>query len=266
VSNGFVFWKMSGAGNDFIVIDARMKLPAPVDELAQRLCPRGLAVGADGVLAVGSRAGGVEVTYRNADGSPAGFCGNGARCAARFAVERGLSGASLSLWFGEREVPARVDGREVRLQVPIPRLLGSSRLELARSAALEAKEVDAGVRHLVIGPSPDGSLPELTELRAALERQDPEMSRRVNVTTVARKAEGALLVRTDELGAGETLACGSGALAAALVAGGEKATVLPPAGIPLLVTLDVAGGWATLSGEAVLVYRGEIDDLSRWPR
>ncbi len=83
---------MSGAGNDFLVWDERVSVGEAEIAAIRRLCRRGTGVGADGVLFVaGDGPGRVVADYRNADGSVGRFCGNGTRCAARFAFLRGLA-------------------------------------------------------------------------------------------------------------------------------------------------------------------------------
>lgn len=255
------FWKMEGAGNDFVVIDARDGLLAAPDALARRLCARGTGVGADGMLAVTeAQDGRVVVDYRNADGSSAAFCGNGARCAARFAVERGLSRSPLEVVFPGFAVEATVDGATVTLRAPRPQLDEATlSLSLPSGGELSARLIHAGVPH-VVAREPAGAKLALAELAANLFAAHPELEGAVNVTLVRESAGGTLFVRTFERGSGETLACGSGAWAAAAFCEtppgrGGRFTVYPPAAIPLTVELAPAGG-ALLTGPARVVFRG----------
>ena len=259
------FWKMSGAGNDFVVVDARAGLPAPAGELAAQLCRRRVGIGADGLLAVqGVSERRVVVDYRNADGSAADFCGNGARCVARFAYVREIAGSPMVLAFPGQEVRATVEGARVRIETPRPRILGRVELVAADGSRFEAVQVDAGVAHLVVHVA-DGPAPPLATLRAALARARPDLLDRVNLTTVERRGADALHVRTLERGSGETLACGSGALAATALepraAAGVRRVVIPPAGIPLVVRLAPDPGPASLEGDAVIVFHGVCDDV-----
>src|SRR6185503_14481644 len=113
--------KMSGAGNDFVVLDAETAGAIPdLPAWARRVCRRGLSVGADGVLVVGPEDGGVRVLFLNPDGGEA-FCGNGTRCAARFAVMRGFGKGTLHLRTAAGDVEAHVEGARVRLELPGPR-------------------------------------------------------------------------------------------------------------------------------------------------
>jgi diaminopimelate epimerase len=248
------FWKMEGAGNDFVVLDGRDGLPGPGDELARRLCARGTGVGADGLLAITDAGPGrVVVDYRNADGSRAAFCGNGARCAARFAVERGLSPSPLELVFPGFTVEATVDGAAVAIHAARPSIDAAPvSLSLPSGEALPARLVRAGVPH-VVAREPAGarlSLPLLAERLFAAQ-----------APLVREASDRTLFVRTFERGSGETMACGSGAWAAAVFCesppgAGGRFVVLPPAGIPLTVELAPAGGGAVLSGPARVVFRG----------
>lgn len=267
MSGGLSFWKMEGAGNDFVVIDARDGLPGPADELARRLCARGTGIGADGLLAVSeARPGRVVVDYRNADGSSAAFCGNGARCAARFAVERGLSGSPLELVFPGFSVEARVEGEMVSIHGPRPAVDDAPRsLPLPDGGTLAARLVRAGVPHLV-AREPAGARLDLADLAARLLAADPELAGAVNLTLVREASGRALFVRTFERGSGETLACGSGAWAAAAFCEsppgcGGTFQVYPPAGIPLTVELAPAGGGALLTGPARVVFRGLLAEV-----
>ena len=256
------FWKMEGAGNDFVVVDARDGLPCPPDELARRLCARGTGIGADGLLALtDARPGRAVVDYRNADGSSAAFCGNGARCAARFAVERGLSGSPLELVFPGFTVQAEVCGPTVAIRAARPTIDEAPlSLPLPDGGSLPGRLVRAGVPHDV-AREPAGARLSLPALAERLFAARPELAGAVNVTLVREASDRTLFVRTFERGSGETLACGSGAWAAAAFCetppgAGGRFEVFPPAGIPLTVELAPAGGGALLSGPARVVFRG----------
>jgi diaminopimelate epimerase len=258
------FMKMSGSGNDFILIDHRDRR---LDEerlaaFVVGVCRRRLSVGADGVILV-ERSGVADFRWRffNADGSPAAMCGNGARCAARFAVERGLSGSPLELVFPGFSVEARVEGATVSIRAPRPAIDEVPRsLPLPDGGSLPARLVRAGVPHLV-AREPAGTRLDLADLAARLRAADPELAGAVNLTLVREASERTLFVRTFERGSGETLACGSGAWAAAAFCesppgGGGSFEVYPPAGFPLTVELAPSGGGALLSGPARVVFRG----------
>ena len=236
------FTKMSGAGNDFVVLDNRF-LRFSDDELAAlaaRVCPRRIGVGADGLLALDDGADGADfrMRYRNADGSLATMCGNGARCLARFAARAGLGqadGADVALAFdtdGGRYT-ARVRGGRaasgpVWLAVPAP---GAPELMDALAETVPHDGLPAALVRLWTGTEHvvafvrDAAAADLEGLGPRL-RHDAAFApagTNVNVVeVVARGGEGTdarVAARTFEKGVeGETLACGTGALAAALAA------------------------------------------------
>ena len=107
---------MSGSGNDFVVIDARRRRPGALEDprVIRRICARGTGVGADGIvfLEPSTRAS-IRLTYLNADGSRAAFCGNATLCTTRLGVELGMAkNGALSIETDEGVVQARMRGRE----------------------------------------------------------------------------------------------------------------------------------------------------------
>jgi diaminopimelate epimerase len=260
--------KMSGAGNDFVVLGAA-EAALVADVLAawtRRVCRRGLSVGADGVLVVTpSTADRVRVRFLNPDGSEA-FCGNGSRCAARFAVLRGLARSPLVLETAIGDVPAAVSEDAVTLTVLRPEDHGPRTLE-GEGFRIEGRFVMAGVPHFI-------AFHDDLE-RAPLDRLGPWARRHpsfgaggANVDLVAwntGEAGGTLGIRTWERGVeGETLSCGSGALAAALVAceqtGRNHVRVVPASRIPLEIGIGAPGDpmRATLRGDARVVLEGVV--------
>ncbi len=258
------FWKMVGAGNDFVMLDARDGLPGDPADLARALCPRRFAIGADGLVAVTRAAGDtVAVDFRNADGSLAGFCGNGARCTARFARRLGLAAPELTVAFPGLTVTARERGDDIEITAPRPTVLEDGLVLEVGGTRLAGRRILAGVPHAVFG-EPDGSGLALPQVAEALFARRPELRDAVNVTLVRPRADGTLDVRTFERGVGETLACGSGALAAAALlepepGAGYDVVLWPPARVPLHVGLAAHGDVATLCGEAREVYTGRIE-------
>jgi diaminopimelate epimerase len=268
MSARIAFSKMSGAGNDFVVLDAETWGALPGDRAAwvRAVCRRGLAVGADGVLAVGRVGDGrVSVAFFNPDGGEA-FCGNGSRCAARYAAARGLAPASgMTLATSVGDVPAVVAEGVVRLTLPPPADRGPVRLETSRGQ-VRGRHVIAGVPHLVV---------PVTGLRAyPLRDVAPELRRHpalgpdgANVDFVEEDAAGRVHVRTFERGVeDETLSCGTGAVAAGLAArlagAGETVRIVPASGVELTVILRGEPRNATsavLSGDARFVFEGRLD-------
>jgi diaminopimelate epimerase len=268
MSGTLAIWKMTGAGNDFVVLDAagRGAIRGDFSEWVRRVCRRGLSVGADGVLVVGvlgpDR---VRVEFYNPDGGDA-FCGNGSRCAARFARERGFAGSSMTLVTAAGEVLARVYGERVRLTLPPPRDLGVLTLELP-GRVLSGRRIDAGSPHFVARVDDVAAYP-LDVVGPLVRRHDAFGARGTNFDVVATASEGISRLRTWERGVeAETLACGSGAVATAyalLLAGGSASTRLVTAGgAALEVTIEGPPEHpraATLDGDARFVFAGQLAD------
>jgi diaminopimelate epimerase len=258
--------KMCGAGNDFVVLGpaAVSALPADLPGWVRRVCRRRISVGADGVLLV-EPAGPdrVRVRFYNPDGSEA-FCGNGSRCAARYARLHGLAGPSMVLDTAVGEVGAKLVGEEVRLTLPPPRDLGDASVRVGADL-LTGRHVDAGVPHYVVFSDAPAEAP-LERWGPAVRHDARFAPAGVNFDVAGPVEQGVLRVRTWERGVeGETLACGSGAVAAAfarrLLGAGQTLTVIPRSGIPLRVELpgprDRPLG-AVLAGDARIIFRGQI--------
>jgi diaminopimelate epimerase len=260
---GLLFVKMSGAGNDFLVLgpEAVAKLPGDPSDWARRVCRRGLSVGADGVLLVEPQGGGrVGVRFLNPDGTAA-FCGNGSRCAARFAHLRGLAGAEMVLETSAGDVPARVEGEAVRIELPPPEDRGALRVDL-REETLEGRWIVAGTPHFLVLVDDTDAAP-LDRWGPAVRRHPRFAPQGVNVDVVRVGPDGRVRLRTWEKGVErETLACGSGAVAAAALArlggGGRRVEVRPASGIPLVVEFG-ADDRVGLSGDARLIFEGRLD-------
>lgn len=259
--------KMSGAGNDFIVVGpgGRDAIDADLRAWVRRVCRRRLSIGADGVLFVEPTGRDrIEVRFFNPDGSPA-FCGNGSRCAARFAHRIGLVASSMILETAAGEVAATVEGESVQLRLPAPIDLGAMPLD-PLDDAVTGQFVRAGVPHFVILDADLG--PGALEHWGPKIRRDPRFGPDgTNFDLVNRDSAGRLDLRTWERGVeGETLSCGSGAVAAAfaarLVGGPASSRVVPTSGIPLTVDLPGPPGVpeaAVLTGDARFLFQAVVD-------
>jgi diaminopimelate epimerase len=274
------FWKMAGAGNDFLVFAGTASVGGREAETIRRLCRRGTGVGADGVLfvseketAVGARPE-VRVDYFNADGGPARFCANGTRCAARFAVLRGLATDELVAHTGWGAIGATVrpDGN-VTLRLPEPIALGGSVATFdreGRQVEPRAASLTVGVPHLVVFCAGDVEVETLDV--AALGpplRRHPDLPEGANVNFVSVRGGSRLAVRTYERGVeAETLSCGSGVVASAVVAGAERGQLSPVSvatrsGSALVVGFRLEGSLAhdvTLTGDARVVFEGLLKE------
>jgi diaminopimelate epimerase len=262
------FTKMHGAGNDFVVIDHREPF-LPADRAARfaGMCDRRRGVGADGVLLLErDTALDFAMLYYNADGGPADFCGNGARCLARFAMDLGLGvrgGVRFRTAVGEKRAARLPDGR---IALQFGRVSGAEAVRLEIDGrGFTGSRVDAGVPHFVVPVERVADAP-LAEWAPRLRRHARFGPGGANVDFVARLADGSVAMRTYERGVeGETLACGSGAIATAVWAAGESGaspvTVRTAGGDDLIVSFEGEGvqRTATLTGPAEVVYTGS------WP-
>ena len=261
------FRKMHGAANDFIVIDHRRPfLPAERGPLFARMCERRRGIGADGVLLL-ERDPELDfaMVYHNADGGAADFCGNGARCLARFALDLGL-GSEGTVYFrsaaGTKSARGLRDGR-IELRFGPEGVPENVEVEVA-GRRFAGAFVTAGVPHFVVPVERVADVP-LGEWAPQLRRHARFGDAGANVDFVARRADGRIDMRTYERGVeGETLACGSGAIATALVMGAGASgpiVVRTSGGDDLEVGYVLESGQlsATLKGPAETVYTGE------WP-
>ncbi|MBW2270093.1 MAG: diaminopimelate epimerase [Deltaproteobacteria bacterium] len=226
------FTKMHGAGNDFVVLDGVSSELPELEPLAARLCDRHFGIGADQLLVVRpSESADFGMQIFNADGSQVEMCANGIRCFYKFVRDRGLTGAdeigveTLSgivhpRWAGPGRVTVDM-GRPVLAPAEIPTTLGEdpgpvldAPLEVA-GQRLAVSSVSMGNPHAVIFVDDPATAP-VEELGPLLERH-PAFPNRVNVEFVTAVSRERIRQRTFERGTGETLACGSGACAVAVV-------------------------------------------------
>ena len=274
------FTKMSGAGNDFVVFDEGVEIGPRERTAIRRVCERGKGVGADGVLFLRAVPGAATVLvadYYNADGGPARFCANGTRCAARFGSLRMGTGPGPTVRTGWGEVGATVHpGAGVTIRLPEPVGVGEELATFDPDELLLARigmAVSVGVPHLVVFTSGRTELGriDLVPLAPAL-RHHPALPEGANVHFVAPAPGGGLAIRSWERGVeGETLACGSGVVAAAVMAASRglvqaPVTVATRSGEDLVVSFRLDRGVArdvTLTGDARLVFEGTLSDEFR---
>jgi len=264
------FAKMHGAGNDFIMIDGRDWPPGLelMGDLVARLCHRRLGIGADGLILIGEGRRGetdFRMTYYNADGGEAEMCGNGARCSVAFAHARDLCGLQCAFDTG-----AGVVGGQVHAAGDITVDLSGwtdLQLEFPLSASPWATHCfcNTGVPHLVVVLPEDEPLQDeaLAEWGPRL-RRDPRFGEQgTNVNWVFHdSATGEYRLRTFERGVeAETLACGTGAAAVAVVLSrlgraNNPIRVRTRGGDLLQITLDGQTQGIALRGPAVVSFVG----------
>jgi len=266
------FVKMVGAGNDFIVIEARKNFDYV--KFTQAICSRHNGVGADGVLILDkSSVSDYRMRIINADGSEANMCGNGARCMAAYIV---ANCQPIKALFGMEtlagEVLAQVEGEMAHVRLSNPKDYRPQLNITVGNQKLEVHFIDTGVPHTVIFV--DGLQEVNVNSLGALVRHHPRFAPQgTNVDFVERARDGMVAVRTYERGVeAETLACGTGAVASALVAylhahpgvkkqKGAFMKVLTASKEILEITFDLDEGhkidnvW--LKGSARLIAKGE---------
>ena len=271
------FSKMHGAGNDFVVLDLRGGLPAPTPALCARLGDRHFGVGCDQILTIEPPRAGSVAAYRiwNADGSPSGQCGNGARCVAAWLVRDGAApsdaGFAIESPAGVHPVTRDDNGgfvidmgapRFAPADVPLAGIDGERDdypLEID-GVTLRFGAVSMGNPHAVIEVA-DVDAADVARIGPALQASAlfPESA---NVGFAQVLAPDRVRLRVFERGVGETLACGSGACAAVAVLarrGGvlkdaDVAVELP--GGTLRIRFDAAAGTVFMGGPAAFVFDG----------
>jgi diaminopimelate epimerase len=264
------FFRLSGAGNDFIALAEPERSPTP--EEMRSWCRRGVSLGADGVFVLRREVGGVEMRHFNADGGATAFCLNGARCAATLAFALGWATGTVTLRTGAGDVVAcsQAPGR-VAVDAPLP-VDGPTPLEVeVGGRSRPGWRVTVGVPHLVLPwTGPLAEAPLTTDGRQL--RHHPAFAPQgANIHFVSFTDPHRMSLRSFERGVeAETLACGSGALAAvaAGVVDGRlelPVTVETAGGFPLEVEGRTEGGvviaW-TLAGDARLLVRGRLDSAA----
>lgn len=264
------FTKMNGAGNDFVIIDNRDLSKSLARVQIERLCDRNRGVGADGLLAVELAEKGADVKFRyyNADGGEAEMCGNGARCFGRY-LARLLEGDKNPLTFETiaGTLTAELIGAEVRIEMSNPGGLELKAPVEIGSPASSVHVLNTGVPHAVVFVE-DLEGTDIVNLGAAIRYHDHFQPKGTNANFVQVIAPDHLAVRTYERGVeGETLACGTGITACALIH--HLLT-----GAPSPIKVNVRGGdtlaigfepgahqtfsKVTLTGPAEFVFEGEI--------
>jgi diaminopimelate epimerase len=264
------FIKMSGAGNDFILFDHRGGQVTLSPGLAARLCDRHRGIGADGIIGlVACVSGKADWAWRffNSDGSAADMCGNGARCFARY-VQRvtGVRGA-FTFETAAGVIGARFQGEQVTVDLTRPHsLVLRARLSLSTGPE-EVHSLNTGVPHAVLHV-PDADRAMVVTIGPELRHHPHFGPRGTNVNFVQVLSPGSIRVRTFERGVeGETLACGTGVTASALVTSalhgfGSPVRVRVQSGDELEVGFaKAADGFSqvTLTGPAEFVFEGRME-------
>lgn len=261
------FTKMVASGNDFVIVDAISHKPYAVclKRLARQICDRKFGIGADGLLVLEkSKRADIRMRIFNADGSEAEMCGNGARCAALYIGNR-----RVGIETKAGMVKSQVNGNNVKI-----RLTGPAGFKLnipirVNRRALQVNFINTGVPHAVIFVEGLEKI-DVENLGRQIRYHKKFAPRGTNVDFIEVLSRDSIKVRTYERGVeGETLACGTGAVAAALISAygiwhmayGKGIKVKTKSGEILKVYFEKINNcfknvW--LEGKVNIVYKGEL--------
>ena len=264
------FYKMSGSGNDFIVFDSRDGDTRPLEsaDVIRRLCDRRQGIGADGLVVIEpSHSASVLMKYFNSDGSRGAMCGNAALCVTRLAARLGLAAKdAMTIESDDGEIGARLVADRPEIDLGPVRGIRTSVSDVLEAGEERIGYAIAGVPHVVVLCKDVGTV-DVPRRGAELRRADWTGSEGANVNFVS-KADG-WAMRTFERGVeGETLACGTGAVASAAVLRawgltGSETPLRTRSGCVLEVGLREEGGRVLprLRGEGRLVFEGVVGEV-----
>lgn len=232
------FTKMNGAGNDFILIDNRDGRVQLTPQQVARLCHRQAGIGADGLmLLIPNKSGKADWSwdFYNNDGSTAEMCGNGARCFARFIQKAAGAGEKVTFETAAGIITGRFEGDRVTVNLTAPKDYRPHQKVAMKSGETEIHSLNTGVPHAVIYVA-DADKAMVTEAGPEVRFHQHFAPRGTNVNFVQVLAPNHIRVRTYERGVeGETLACGTGVTACALVSSRLRGFTSP-------VKVQVQGG------------------------
>lgn len=224
------FTKMSGSGNDFIIIDNRSGI---VDtprkrEFVRKVCTPKTSVGADGVIFVEkSDTADYRWDFYNSDGSSAEMCGNGGRCVARYAFEKKIAPQKHSFETLAGIISAEVNGRTVKVKLTVPHNLKQNQDVKFEDGVCNVDSLNTGVPHVVLF-SDNVDSEDVQRIGRAVRCHEAFAPKGTNVNFVEVTDHRSLKIRTYERGVeGETLACGTGVVAASILSA-LKNKVEPP--------------------------------------
>jgi diaminopimelate epimerase len=268
---GRTFYKMSGSGNDFVMVDAMNESRESLSsaEAVRTICARGTGIGADGIVFLErSWAADFRMVYLNSDGSRADLCGNATLCSVRLAVELGI------MPVGECHVETDAGVLSARLLPSGPEVdLGAvAEVRTRLPFRLDPGEqwmgfTVAGVPHLVVRVDDVDTVDVVGRGRPL--RYHSSLAHGANVNFVSPNGSGGWRIRTYERGVeGETLACGTGAVATAVLlteageaSGGANLETRSERVLKVRLSRTLSGWHPSLAGEARVVFQGILGEL-----
>ena len=260
---------MSGSGNDFIIVDNRNKIIDETDlpNFIAKACRRKMSVGADGfILVENTNAADFKWRFYNSDGSAAEMCGNGARCVARYAYVTGIAGPDMAFETQAGMVYAQVVGERVKVKMTDPFELKIEYPIELKNGSLSISSVNTGVPHVVIvKDSIDNA--QVVKIGREIRFHHEFAPAGTNVNFVSYVKDNMIAIRTYERGVeDETLACGTGAIAVAIVMACREELKSP------INVLTQSGGYLNvyyqendgnyhdiyLEGDARMIYKAQL--------
>ncbi|RPJ14213.1 MAG: diaminopimelate epimerase [Desulfobacteraceae bacterium] len=263
------FFKMSGSGNDFILIDNRNNVvdESSLTSFIRNVCRRKMSAGADGLILIeNSDSADFKWRYYNSDGGRAEMCGNGARCAARFAYLNSIAGSDMSFVTDAGIVHAQVKGDKVKVKMTDPSDFKQDYTIELEDGFLTVSSINTGVPHVVVTMDSIDDV-DVVGMGREVRRHKAFTPAGTNVNFITRVKNGSFSIRTYERGVeDETLACGTGSIASALVTASKDKVESP------LNIVTRSGGVLTiyykedngrfhdiyLEGDARIIYKGKL--------
>jgi len=271
---GIVFTKMSGSGNDFIIIDNRKPVieNSEKQNFVRKICVPKISVGADGVIFIeNSDNADFKWDFYNADGSSAEMCGNGARCVAKYAYVSKIASETMSFETVAGIISAEMKGNNVRIKLTTPEDLQRNVNIDLHGKKIKVDLLNTGVPHAIVY-SKDIANEDVRGIGRGIRAHPAFSPAGTNVDFVQKQGEDSLLVRTYERGVeDETLACGTGVVASALLAS-QANLVKPPvrvqtqSGEILTVDFEKLNGdvdfkQVFLEGSAKIIFEGTTFEI-----
>jgi diaminopimelate epimerase len=268
------FTKMSGAGNDFIVIDNRSGIIKDGAAFAKRVCDRHWSIGADGLLLIEiSDKASYRMMYYNADGSYGGMCGNGGRCISQFAYMKHIANSTHTFEALDHIYSVTIESRDISIHMKDPISLKLNQHLMHGMKKILYHSIDTGTQHIVLNIDDFGKNIDIDKFEVhrwgRLLRWHKKFAPAGTNVNFIKIAEGNVInLRTFERGVeAETLACGTGSIASAIIAYRKwKITapihVIPTSKVPLLINFSEVEKNiqnVTLTGPASVTFTGSVD-------
>jgi diaminopimelate epimerase len=259
------FTKAQGTGNDFVILD---QAPNNLSEVVEILCDRKRGIGADGVLIVGpSENADVKMRILNPDGSEVSMCGNGARCAGLYAYRKGLVSDVFTMETGAGLLEVEIKENEVTIKMTDPVDLEMTKDIEIDGNVIKGHFINTGVEHFVVFVD-DTKNVDVNDLGNKVRYHMSFAPSGTNVNFVSVTGKDSISIRTYERGVeDETLACGTGSVASAIIANMIKdvsspVKVLTLSGEILTIYFNIDNDKVSnvfMQGPAKIVFVGSID-------